>query len=180
MKPAVTAHAILALLGLLSSGFCVDAATVEIALVEKHDEPRGFCLDIVGSQRNATPLRGLQAHSCYSYQGQIAVDQGFDPQRLKLGEFRLPGFRVCMEASQLQAGAALDLKECTEQPAQRFRFTANGQIMPNSNPTLCLTVDAGPSRPGGGGQPRHLIRSLSLQPCDAQLDVFQMWHLRDK
>jgi len=30
---------------------------------------------------------GLQAHSCYSYQGQIAVDQAFDKNLLKQNSF---------------------------------------------------------------------------------------------
>ena len=27
--------------------------------------------------------RGLQAHTCYSYQGEIAIDQGLDANKLK-------------------------------------------------------------------------------------------------
>lgn len=180
MKPAKTVSVILALLGLLGGVFKANAATVEVALVERHDEPRGFCLDIVGSQARATPAHGLQAHTCYSYQGRIAVDQGFDHERLKLGEFRMPWFKVCMEASRLQPGAPLDLKQCTDSASQRFRFTGEDKIIPSGDPTLCLSADAGPSRPGGGGQPTHLIRTLSLQPCDPRLDIFQKWRIREK
>jgi hypothetical protein len=58
--------------------------------------PRGFCLDVVGWKQRADPGRGLHAHSCYSYQGQIAVDQGFDAALVRAGTFRLTGFEVCM------------------------------------------------------------------------------------
>ena len=51
---------------------------VEIYLIETLDEPRGFCLDIKGYKSNANIDNGLQAHTCYSYQGEIAVDQGLD------------------------------------------------------------------------------------------------------
>ena len=51
---------------------------VEIYLLETLDESRGFCLDIKGYKSNANIDNGLQAHTCYSYQGMVAVDQGFD------------------------------------------------------------------------------------------------------
>ena len=86
IKRRVMATRLLVVLaGWLACSTPTHAATlVEVMLVDKLDEPRGFCLDIVGSQRKATPERGLQAHTCYSYQGKIAVDQGFDGERLKV------------------------------------------------------------------------------------------------
>ena len=51
---------------------------VEIRLVDKLDEQRGFCIDIRGHKERAKVNRGLQAHTCYSYQGQLGVDQAFD------------------------------------------------------------------------------------------------------
>ena len=73
--------------------------TVEVLLVDRLDEPRGFCLDIRGHKQRARVDRGLQAHSCYSYQGQIGVDQGFDSDAIKAGRFHMPGFDVCMTAA---------------------------------------------------------------------------------
>ena len=72
---------------------------VEVLLVDRLDDQRGFCLDIRGYKQRAKPDRGLQAHSCYSYQGQIGVDQGFDSDAIKAGRFHMPGFDVCMTAS---------------------------------------------------------------------------------
>ena len=53
-------------------------SSVEIYLLSDLDEPRGFCLDIRGYKSSANIDRGLQAHTCYSYQGSVAVDQGFE------------------------------------------------------------------------------------------------------
>ena len=71
----------------------------EIFLLNNLDENRGFCLDIKGYKTSADPSRGLQAHTCYSYQGSIAVDQGFDINRISSGQFYLPGFEMCIELS---------------------------------------------------------------------------------
>ena len=51
---------------------------VEIYALNQLDEYRGYCLDIKGHKLKARTNKGLQAHTCYSYQGEIAVDQGFD------------------------------------------------------------------------------------------------------
>ena len=54
---------------------------VEIKLLDNLDDKRGFCIDIKGHKSKAKIERGLQAHTCYSYQGDIAVEQGFDANR---------------------------------------------------------------------------------------------------
>ena len=74
-------------------------STVEIHSVYQIDEPRGYCIDIRGHKSKAKVNRGLQAHTCYSFQGGIAVDQGFDPVKLMRNEFFFPAFNVCMEAA---------------------------------------------------------------------------------
>ena len=51
---------------------------VEIYSLNQMDDDRGFCIDIRGHKSKAKVSRGLQAHTCYSYQGEVAVDQGFD------------------------------------------------------------------------------------------------------
>jgi hypothetical protein len=79
-------------------------STVEIMLIDTLDEPRGFCIDVPGYKHKANPERGLQAHSCYSYQGSIAVDQAFDDSAIKRSEFRLPWFDLCMTATSLTPG----------------------------------------------------------------------------
>lgn len=153
---------------------------VEILLADKLEEPRGFCLDVVGPQQRATPSSGLQAHTCYSYQGRIAVDQGFDSERLKSGGFYLPHFNVCMAITGAGSEASVMLASCNDSEKQRFDLDAAGRIVPHAESSLCLTVSAGPSVPGGGGKPPHLIRRLSLQLCDPTLEKYQKWRIREK
>jgi hypothetical protein len=153
-------------------------ALVEVVLSARLDEPRGYCLDVIGHQANATPARGLQAHSCYSYQGRLGVDQAFDADRMPAGEFQLPWFKVCMSRSALHAGASLRLTACDGSAEQYFTFTSQGQIVPQGAPDLCLTVADGPAMPGGGGHPVHLWRRLTLEPCTASRIAHQTWRVR--
>ena len=60
---------------------------VEIYLLESLDDSRGYCIDIKGSKVNANTNQPLQAHTCYSYQGQVSVDQGFDESQIINNEF---------------------------------------------------------------------------------------------
>ena len=59
-----------------------NAAIVEIYFLDLMDDQRGFCIDIRGHKSKAKIDSGLQAHTCYSYQGSIAVDQGFASLKL--------------------------------------------------------------------------------------------------
>ncbi len=43
---------------------------VEIYAINQIDDQRGYCLDIKGHKLKAKIERGLQAHTCYSYQGE--------------------------------------------------------------------------------------------------------------
>ena len=156
------------------------ASIVEVALIDKLDEPRGYCLDIVGSQRKATPERGLQAHTCYSYQGAIAVDQGFDRELIRKGEFRLPTFRVCMTLQSVKQGSPLALETCDGRTEQTFELNSAGRIAPRSDATLCLTVAGGAGVPGGGGRPTHLIRKLTVERCGAERATYQTWQMRER
>ena len=126
------------------------AVVAEVALRAALDEPRGYCLDVIGSQRRAMPERGLQTHTCYSYQGRIAVDQGFDVVQLRAGRWRLPAFEVCMSVAEPAAGARLQLARCDESPAQGFSLMPDGRISAGVNPALCVTAGADSGRPGGG------------------------------
>ena len=150
---------------------------VEIQLVDKLDEPRGFCIDIRGHKERAKVNRGLQAHTCYSYQGQFGVDQAFDEKLIRKGKFYLPAFDVCMEAGGSVAGSRLNLKACNDTDEQRFLFTANGQIKLISNNELCLAIDASASKQGGGGTPLHLLRSLSLTNCEKSGARYTTWRM---
>ena len=93
----------------------------------------------------------------------------------------MPGFDVCMTAGAAQAGASgWGWGKCDGSPAQGFSMTAKGEIVSKSAPKLCVTVAGGESRQGGGGQPVHLIRRLTLEACDEGRAKYQLWRVRTK
>ena len=151
---------------------------VEIYSLNQMDDDRGFCIDIRGYKSKAKVNRGLQAHTCYSYQGEVAVDQGFDPSKLMENQFHLPAFNVCMEAASVTASASLQLTKCRDGQLQRFEWGKEGKIYLVDDKSLCLTVAQGESRKGGGGSPVHLIRNLSMETCSDTFKPFQRWGMR--
>ena len=155
-----------------------NAAIVEIYSLDLMDDRRGFCIDIRGYKSKAKIDSRLQAHTCYSYQGSIAVDQGFDSLKMDKGQFYLPAFDVCLEATSNTAQASLLLRKCQDKKLQKFKWGNNGRIYLISNEELCLTLAQGKSRQGGGGSPKHLIRNLLLELCDNTEIASQMWGLR--
>ena len=165
-------------LGLLSITSSQANDNVEIYLLNQLDDPRGFCIDIRGHKSNAKINKGLQAHTCYSYQGKISPDQGFDSLKLTKNQFILPFFNVCMEASSLKPSANLKLGECDTSKLQNFEWSNKNEIRLIGNIKLCLTVDQGQSKKGGGGTPVHLMRNLSLELCNKSLNPYQAWSVR--
>tara|TARA_B110000444_G_C18851562_1_gene606115 strand:- start:11423 stop:11992 length:570 start_codon:yes stop_codon:yes gene_type:complete len=153
--------------------------TVEVYLLDSLNDSRGFCIDIVGSKTNADIDKGLQTHSCYSYQGQISIDQGFDRVKIDENEFYIPFFNVCMEAEKIEDLSNLNLKTCDGNEKQKFILQNDGKIQPLTNFNLCLTVSDS-YREGGGGSPVHLIRNLSLQFCNdtSSSSSRQKWGVR--
>ena len=162
------------------SGYTLKEGTrgsiVEIYLLDPLEDSRNFCIDIVGSKANADTQSGLQAHTCYSYQGEISVDQGFDKQRISEQEFFMPSFEVCMTFNSTDNDLALSV--CNGSEIQKFTFLTNGNIVVNSDPNLCVTVDQNDAREGGGGNPIHLIRELKIEECQESLSIYQSWGTR--
>ena len=152
--------------------------TVEIFLINNLDESRGFCLDIKGYKSSASIDKGLQAHTCYSYQGAIAVDQGFELVRLNDNEFFMPNFDVCMESESSEKSSNLILKSCSKKELQKFILNNDGKIYLEGNKNLCLTITQENSREGGGSDPVHLIRDISMETCDESLSLYQAWGKR--
>ena len=153
------------------------AETVEVYLLNNLNDTRGFCIDMTGYKTNADVNKALQTHSCYSYQGSVSVDQGFDVSKISNGEFNLPFFNVCMEVENAESSSGLILRGCDKSPKQQFVFEDDGKIKPINDPGLCLTA-SGDYREGGGGSPVHLIRDLSLLVCDASFSTRQNWGVR--
>ena len=149
----------------LFSTTALGSKLVEIQLINKLDETRGYCIDIKGYKERAKVHRGLQAHTCYSYQGKLGVDQAFDKSLIQFGTFYMPSFDVCMEAKSHNEGASLMLKDCNNTAVQKFDFTPENQIKVSGKHDLCLAVEPEKSKQGGGGTPIHLIRTLQLKSC---------------
>jgi len=154
------------------------SAAVEIYALNQLDEYRGYCLDIKGHKLKAKTNKGLQAHTCYSYQGEIAVDQGFDSLKLSQNQFFLPAFDVCMEVASVSTSAPIKLSTCNSGALQKFEWDTKGRVHPISDRKLCVTIAQGQSRKGGGGSPVHLIRNLSLESCSDTLGPYQLWGAR--
>ena len=151
----------------------------EIQLVDKLDDQRGYCIDIRGHKERAKVQRGLQAHTCYSYQGQIGVDQTFDTSLTAVGKFFLPAFDVCMEAENSYQGSRLILTRCTDQNLQKFDLNSANEIRLVANNELCLTVNDGKSQEGGGGTPVHLMRRLTLENCATTKNEYKHWRINN-
>ena len=149
---------------------------VEIKLINNLDDKRGFCLDIKGHKNRAKIHRGLQAHTCYSYQGDIALDQGLDANRLKHKVLFFPYFNVCVHPTSYNNLPSLTLVKC--KTTQKFIFAEDNTIRLKNNTNLCLTVSNKPSRKGGGGSPLHLMRNISMQICNNKDFAYQAWVIR--
>ncbi len=167
------------LTALLLSTAAAAQTKVEVTLVDRLDEARGFCLDTLGFQHRARPEEGLQTHSCYSYQGQLAVDQAFDAEMIDDGTFHLIEYDLCMTLTGLETGSKLALEPCDGSAMQQFEHQDNGRVMSVAAPGNCVTAGEGPSRHGGGGDPVHLIRDLTLEVCNSSRDARQQWRLRE-
>ncbi len=151
----------------------------EVVLIEHlADESRGWCIDSAGHQQNAIMAGGVHGHTCYSYEGRIAVDQGFDESGVEKGYFRLPAFDHCLTMSVAESNSWIALTECDGRPEQGFEMTTEGRIISKAAPELCVTLGL-ETVPGGGGRPVHQIRSVTLDNCSEDKAALQKWRLRD-
>ncbi|WP_298815401.1 ricin-type beta-trefoil lectin domain protein [uncultured Roseibium sp.] len=170
----------LAFLGLATQALPAQSAgnLVEVQLTDRLDDARGYCLDIAGGRGKNAPLdKGLQAHTCYNYTGDILEDQGFDEELIGKGEFRIPYFDVCMTVPSVETGAPIMLDQCGDTDTQKFTLNDNGQLVAQADPKLCVTVSSTEKREGRGGSPIHVMRPLSLQPCEEARKSYQSWTL---
>ena len=148
----------------------------EIKLVTALDEPRGYCVDMIGSKQSAQANRPLQTHTCYGYQGSLAVDQGVSTADATKGALRFPYFKVCVIGTGVQAGSPVTLGSCLNGNSKAVVWNANGQINPVASHSLCLTAGTS-TQNGGGGSPVHLKRSLSWENCASNSETLQVWKL---
>ncbi len=166
----------------LGAGFLLSVAAlsadVEVTLKDRLDgNLNGYCLDIRGGGQNIDPSQGLQAHTCYSYRGDLGSDQAFDPELMAGGEFKVIAFDVCATMEGTEAGAEVALSACDGNELQQFDFASNGSISPTSAPGMCLTA-GNETTFGMGGTSPHQIKTLTLQQCSDTLAAYQEWYAR--
>lgn len=167
------------LLGTIFLSSFASAANVEVTLIDELDgDLNSYCLDIVGGKLNANPEGGLQAHTCYSYQGELGVDQAMDSELISQGVFKVVGFDVCMTQTGYVDGSKLALSECSGERVQRFSLNSDGSITPSGSPGLCITAGE-ETRLGNNGQSRHQIKDLTLESCGAVDKAYQLWRTRE-
>lgn len=161
----------------LSCLFLAQAESVEITLSDNLDGIlNSYCLDIAGGNQNVDPANGLQAHTCYSYRGELGSDQVFDTEQFENNLLYMSEYDVCVELASLEAGSEVGLATCdSENELQSIVFTEEGKISPVSAPEMCFTA-AEASRMGRGSQ--HQIKDLTLEACSDELLAFQQWGAR--
>ena len=103
------------------------------------------------------------------------MDQAFDASLIASGKFYLPAFDVCMAAENRTQGSRLMMTRCTDQTLQKFVLNSDNEIKLVANNELCLTVNDGESREGGGGTPVHLMRRLTLERCATTKNDYKHW-----
>ena len=172
-----TAAAAIVGLGIGLAPVASAAGTSEIALVTTLDEPRGYCIDMTGSKERAQPTSPLQTHTCYDYEGSIAVDQGVTTSGIAKGSLRFPSFGVCVVGTGVSAGNQVTLTPCGASGLQAIRMNGKGQIKPVSSSTLCLTAGNNTVQ-GGGGSPVHLKRTLTWETCTSSAATRQQWKVK--
>ena len=160
---------------ILSKNISYSSELVEIYLLDNLDDERGFCIDIKGHKSRAKIERGIQAHTCYSYQGQISVDQGFKKQSLTNSIFYIPGFSVCMKVKSAHFEYEVVLGKCDNMNLDSFTFSENNEIHLIQDKSYCLTVVENSLRKGKGGSPIHKMRDIELQKCNKNIHHLQRW-----
>jgi len=149
---------------------------VEITLIDMlGGVTSSYCLDIAGGNKNIDISKGLQAHTCYSYRGEIGTDQTFETSRFMNNELYMPDFDVCATVKSLEAGSAIGLANCDGSELQKINFSGNGTISMIAAPDLCFTA-AIESR--FGRSEVHQIKALSLENCASDMAAYQEWRGR--
>ena len=130
----------------------------------------------------------LKTHNCHSDfnrrnvsiggSGGVSPDQGFEVSKIPDGEFRFPFYNVCMEVENIGNRSDLILRECDQNPNQKFVFEVDGKIKPANDLSLCLTASANYDWYGGGYNPIFIIRDLFMSACNPTFTKRQSWGLR--
>ena len=151
-------------------------ADVEVYLTDELDGIiNGYCLDIAGGNESVDPANGLQAHTCYSYGGDLGTDQTFASAEFTDNTLYMSVYDVCAQVDSATAGSAISLASCDGSESQTITFGEDGTLRPAGDDSLCFTAGS-ESRTGRSGD--HQIRDLTLETCTADLASLQTWSSR--
>ena len=164
---------------ILSKNIGYSLELVEIHLLDNLDDDRGFCIDIKGHKSRAKIERGIQAHTCYSYQGHISIDQGFKKHSITNSSFYILGFSVCMKVKSVNFKHEVILGKCDNMNLDSLTFSENNQIHLTKDKSYCLTVIENSLRTGKGGSPVHKMRDIELLKCNKNINYLQKWGYRN-
>lgn len=165
--------------GIVFIPLTASAADVELFLLNKLDgNLNHYCVDMLGFQDRADVTGNLQTHTCYSYQGQLAVDQQVPSEELANGKVHFYNFEVCAQINGTTGGSTVGLAECSDDEMQNIQLTENGHLVPAAAPSMCVTAGVSSWAGGRNGDSPHQIRTLNLQPCSDEALVYQRWGTR--
>lgn len=139
------------------------------------DEPRFHCVDIPGHKDRVNVGRPLSVHTCK--EGIWHKDELFDYRGMDDGQLLMHEYDLCIEASEIQDGAALLLKPCELSALQVWEHD-NYRLRLKAYPDRCLTIGAEASELTQGGRrlpSRHMSRSLNSSKCADDIFERQMW-----
>ncbi len=140
-----------------------------IQLIDPHDEPEHYCVDVRGVGATLDIDAALTAHTCKPY----FDDELFDVNVPDTGQLYMPAYDRCVEATAADSGAELYIVSCNESDLQRFRFLGDQTVRLTFDQSLCLGVGESAGEPTGG--PSHLRRLLRLYSCDDHPTALTTW-----
>ena len=138
--------------------------------IELAEWPGEYCADIIGGSVEDGEI--LQAHTCSTGpSGDITPDQEFTTDTPNVGNLYITQADFCVSASRLAAGSHLVVADCASRDRrQMWTSSADGQIHPASDSSLCWAVEAKPPSAPGGHK-----RTLSLQACSDVNSRYTVW-----
>lgn len=143
-----------------------------IRLVDAHDEPEFYCLDIAGFGKHLQLNDPLQTHTCKSFEQGTDQKFYFEDQQLKI-----EGYDRCVQAAGSSdttlAGSALLARECSDGNLQKFSMDDAGKIRLGDG-TYCLAAGADSAEASG---PSHVWRTLSVVKCEGADDSLTTWQI---
>lgn len=157
----------------------------KLRLIDRLDDPFGYCIDVPGFGDHIRLGALLQAHTCKTEAG----DQIFKlwAPNAEYGEqYPAPAdlivllhHNLCITAESVSSGGVLTLAECSEafSHQQRFEFTPDLNLRIDGPLSYCVGVSPGVGEPAGGAN--HLRRDLLLYDCDEAESRLITWELAE-